>query len=191
MKEPKRDIFFSIILVMVSGFLFFSLGLFVAWKWGLAKREYVIEYQAVPTTTPMINATTYDGLIDLNTATVEDLIKLDDIGVKTAQKIIDYRAEIGKYTFIEQLLDVPDIGEKTFANLKKYVTVESSAVSTATSGPLLINLNTATKEDLMRISGIGDSIAQNIIEHRDEIGGFTSLEQLMDVKNIGENRFND
>lgn len=191
MKEPKHDILFSLVLVAVSGFLFFSLGLFAAWKWGLAKQEFVIEYQSVPTTMPLTEATTVNGKIDLNLATVEDLIQLDNIGVKTAQNIIDHRTEIGKYTFIEQLLDVDGIGEKTFALLKPYVSVGSEIVVTTASGPLLINLNTATKEELMLLEGIGDTTANDIIAHREKIGGFTDLEQLLDVRNIGEKKLNN
>lgn len=191
MKEPKHDILFSFVLVVVSGFLFFSLGLFAAWKWGLAKQEIVVEYQAVPTTMPLTEATTVNGKIDLNLATVEDLIQLEGIGVKTAQNIIDHRTDIGKYTFIEQLLDVDGIGEKTFALLKPYVSVGSETVVTTASRPLLINLNTATKEELMLLEGIGDTTANDIIAHREKIGGFTDLEQLLDVRNIGEKKLNN
>lgn len=188
MKEQKHDILFSLVLVMVSGFLFFSLGLFAAWKWGFAEQKVLIEYQATTTTVPLTQATTANGMIDLNSATVEDLIQIDGIGDTIAQNIIDYRTVIGKYTFLEQLLDVDKVGEKTFAVLKQYVSVGSSTATTTAVGPLLINLNTATKDELMLIDGIGDTTANDIIAYREEIGGFTNLEQLMEVRNIGEQK---
>jgi comEA protein len=48
-----------------------------------------------------------------------------------------------------------------------------------------INLNTATKEELMNIKGIGEKTAGNIIEFRDNNGKFSSLEDLMKIKGIG------
>lgn len=190
MKEQKHDILFSLILVAVSGFLCFSLGLFVSWKWGFAKQKVLIEYQATTTTVPVTESTTANGMIDINVATVEDLMQVDGIGETTAQNIIAYREKIGKYTFIEQLLDVDNIGEKKLESWKRYLTVGSAVVSTTTSGPLLIHLNSATKEDLMRIDGIGERMALVIIKHRENIGGFTDLKQLMDIDGIGEKRFN-
>lgn len=189
MKEQKHDILFSLILVAVSGFLFFSLGLFASWKWGFAKQEVLIEYQATTTTVPVTKSTTANGLIDINVATVEDLMQVDGIGETTAQNIVAYREKIGKYTFIEQLLDVENVGEKKLEGWKQYLSVGSAVVSTTTSGPLRIHLNSATKEDLMRIKGIGERMAQDIIKHREEIGGFTDLRQLMDIDGIGEKRF--
>ena len=53
-----------------------------------------------------------------------------------------------------------------------------------------IPLNTATKEQLMTIKGIGETYAQRILDYREQIGGFTSLEQLMDIDGIGEGRYN-
>ena len=64
--------------------------------------------------------------IDLNTATKNDLMTLPRIGEKTAQKILDYREKYGKFSAIEQLMDVEGIGEATFEGLKDMVTVEET-----------------------------------------------------------------
>lgn len=50
-----------------------------------------------------------DGRININTATAEELTLLDGVGQKTAQKIIDYRAEHGSFTVIEDLAQVRGI----------------------------------------------------------------------------------
>ncbi len=50
----------------------------------------------------------------------------------------------------------------------------------------LININKATLEELMTLSGIGESKAKAIIEYRNEFGNFNSKEDLMEVTGIGE-----
>jgi len=49
-----------------------------------------------------------------------------------------------------------------------------------------INVNTATSEELQLLPGIGQSTAENIIEFRDANGPFSSLDDLVKVKGIGE-----
>lgn len=61
--------------------------------------------------------------VNLNTASVADLQKLNGIGEKKAQQIIAYRQQKGHFKKIADLMQVSGIGEKTFAALKNQVTI--------------------------------------------------------------------
>ena len=52
-----------------------------------------------------------------------------------------------------------------------------------------INLNTATVEQLATLPGIGPKTAERIVEYRTKSGGFKKIEELMNVKGIGEKSF--
>ena len=65
-----------------------------------------------------------NGLININTADSTELQKLTGVGPSTAEKIITYRNEFGKFKGIEELMNVSGIGEKTFAKLKNAIIAE-------------------------------------------------------------------
>lgn len=52
-----------------------------------------------------------------------------------------------------------------------------------------VNINTATAEQLQTLPGIGPSLAKTIIEHRTKSGKFNRIEELINVKGIGEKKF--
>lgn len=52
-----------------------------------------------------------------------------------------------------------------------------------------VNLNTATVEQLQTLPGVGPAMAKRIIEHRTKVGKFTKIEEILNVKGIGERRF--
>ncbi|MNG27512.1 ComE operon protein 1 [compost metagenome] len=66
------------------------------------------------------------GLLDLNTATLEQLDKLPGIGESKARAILEYRSKKGSFKRVEELMDVKGIGEKMFEKLKGQVFVAPS-----------------------------------------------------------------
>ena len=53
----------------------------------------------------------------------------------------------------------------------------------------MVNLNTATREELMSLRGIGESRAEDIIRYRETYGGFQSIEDIMNVSGIKDAAF--
>ena len=54
-----------------------------------------------------------------------------------------------------------------------------------------MNINTANQNELDSLPGIGPSIAERIIEYRQENGNFSKIEDLQNVKGIGDAKFQD
>lgn len=54
-----------------------------------------------------------------------------------------------------------------------------------------VNINTANSEKLQTLPGIGESIAQKIIDYREQNGKFTSIDDIKNVPGIGESKFNN
>lgn len=67
------------------------------------------------------------------------------------------------------------------------------AIEPATVSPRLasnlIDINTATAEELEALPGIGPKLAGAIVQYRDKQGGFQTLEQIKEVKGIGEKKY--
>lgn len=65
-----------------------------------------------------------DGKVRINSATSEELQKLQGIGPAKAEAIITYREENGPFKTVEDLLEVSGIGEKTLENIKDDIVVD-------------------------------------------------------------------
>lgn len=76
----------------------------------------VIYPSAAPVTEPQFP-------ININTATAEQLMLLNGIGEKKAQAIIEYRENNGPFEKIDDILKVSGIGDKTFQNIREFITV--------------------------------------------------------------------
>jgi competence protein ComEA len=79
---------------------------------------------AAPGAPPAPTATAQPGVpLNLNTATLEQLDELDGIGPTTAQNILDYREANGGFGSVEELGQVPGIGDVRLASLREQVRV--------------------------------------------------------------------
>src|SRR5688572_26981478 len=64
-----------------------------------------------------------------------------------------------------------------------------AAAAAKPSAAALINLNTATQAQLESLPGLGAKVAERILEYRQKNGAFKKVEDLMNVKGIGEKSF--
>ena len=65
-----------------------------------------------------------NNLININTASIQELDTLPGIGEATANKIVNYREEKGKFNSIEEIKNVNGIGDKKYEELKTLISIE-------------------------------------------------------------------
>lgn len=119
-----------------------------------------------------------DRVIDLISAAGSFTDKADKDKVNFAQIVED-----------QMVIYVPEIGEEDKGYLENMqVGSSGDAVSGGTSGGL-VNLNTATQEDLETLTGIGPSKANAILEYRETVGKFKEVDELKKVTGIGDKTF--
>src|ERR1700682_3831074 len=80
---------------------------------------------------PAATATVPSGVVNINTAETAQLALLPRVGIKAAQRIVDYRKEHGAFKKTSDLMQVKGFGEKSFDRLNSYLTVSGTTTLVA------------------------------------------------------------
>jgi DNA uptake protein ComE-like DNA-binding protein len=110
---------------------------------------------------------------------------------KQANAILTYRTNYGPFTKKEDLKKIYVINEKKYHELAPYMVFDvvisddktsNQGFNLPKSGTSItktnIKINSATKEDLMALNGIGETFADRILNYRNKLGGFVESEQI-------------
>lgn len=145
--------------------------------------------------------------LDINSADALQLAELPGIGPKTAEDIVSYRENCGYFRNIEEIMNVSGIGEGKFNNIREYIYVESPVYDTEEqfqeeSSEMIpdneeetehiltiediapLDLNTATKEELLLLPHVDDDIAEKILNFREQAGRFRHPYELLYIDGL-------
>jgi competence protein ComEA len=100
-------------------------------------------------------AGTAAAVVNINTATKEELTTIKGIGDKRAQEIIDYRKKNGDFKSVDELEKVPGIGPGTMKQIRSQITVSGK---TTTDKPTDKGTKTQTSEVKKSETSKGDSM---------------------------------
>jgi competence ComEA-like helix-hairpin-helix protein len=144
-------------------------------------------YSPAPTTTQLF-------AFDPNMVTLQELVSMG-WPKWMATNLIKYRERGGTYRTPESLLNVYGMTDSMYQVYLPYIqimnissevdsnsiAIKNARTSISETELVKINLNTCNVSDLIKLKGIGQTYAKIIIEYRDKLGGFHSLDQLYDV----------
>ena len=95
----------------------------------------------------------------------------DIVSINHAQVLVD-----GEQIYVQKIGEAPPIGTEADG--------ESGGGDSSK-----INLNTASATELMQLPGVGEVTAEAIVSHRDTVGKFSEIEDLLDISGIGPAKF--
>lgn len=113
---------------------------------------------------------------DPNTATVDDLMRLG-FSLKQAQSIDSYRQKGGRFRRPSDFAKSYVVEDSVFQRLEPYIDIP------------LLDINTADSAAFETLPGIGGFFASRMVSYREDLGGYSYPEQLMDIWHFDQKKF--
>jgi len=110
---------------------------------------------------------------------------MDEMERRKKERERDSQQEVERATEEANNADEKEIADEKKVNKQEIEKPKSDKRNISTK----ININTASAKELESLKGIGPATAKNIISYREEYGGFSTIEEIMNVKRIGEKTF--
>tara|TARA_R110002012_G_scaffold270408_1_gene454830 strand:- start:498 stop:1361 length:864 start_codon:yes stop_codon:yes gene_type:complete len=123
------------------------------------------------------------SVFDLNTATSQQLESINGIGPFYANKIIDLRAKLGGFAAYQELYIIYGLTPEVLENVKKSSVIKNPRLIVS------IDLNKATKADLVKIPYIDYEIAFKIIEYRTLNEKIIDISELLKINSFSNSKF--
>ena len=131
--------------------------------------------------------------IDINLADSAAWEAMPGIGPKISARIVKYRTTIGGFRKVDDIKKVYGISDSLFEVLRPYLVLKSAPAGKGNfeqKSPVpVLDLNTATAEELDQLPGIGEVLSSRIVKFRDAKKGFTSLDDLKQVYGLSPETF--
>ena len=119
----------------------------------------------------------------------EDKVEDSAIGESGAEASEKERSIIESSTIESSTIESFSTESPTIESSTKESSATGSSSSKSEKITTKININTASVEELQTLKGIGPATAKSIILYREEYGAFSAIEEIMNVKRIGEKTF--
>lgn len=126
-------------------------------------------------------------MFDPNTADSLTYLKLG-FTPKQVSSILRYRLHGGYFSRVEDFKRLYVVSDEKYEQLKPYISI-TRKTHQPTSFTLMVELNAADTTELKRLRGIGSYYAKRIVAYRERLGGFVSVEQVMEIDGIDSERF--
>ncbi len=120
------------------------------------------------------------GKLDLNSASVIQLRAIKGLGPSRAEEIVRYRSKRGAFTSVDQLNQVPHVGDMPpdeLEQVKRQFTI-SAADDQLPQESDKVSVNRANAAELRRVPGIGQAHAEAIVRYRQQQGPIRDLNEL-------------
>ena len=127
---------------------------------------------------------------DLNRLILSGVLLAASAAVIVTGGIIESRERENVPAVIVEVVSETERVSETFSAVSETESAENTADSSDEPTALMININTASVEELTGLKGIGEKIAARIVEYRQE-KPFEKIEDIMNVSGIGEKKFED